>query len=72
MAELASLHLDLRHLTDTITLRVNFDGLPLFRSTNVSLWPILGRIKEIPNSNVFVIGLYSGVAKPSHLQEYSS
>lgn len=36
----------------------------------MSLWPILGRIKEIPNSNVFMIGLYSGVTKPSNVQEY--
>ncbi|KAA0702512.1 hypothetical protein E1301_Tti021314 [Triplophysa tibetana] len=39
--ELASLDFDLRDLTDTLTLRVNIDGLPLFRSNNVSLWPIL-------------------------------
>ncbi|XP_051967505.1 uncharacterized protein LOC127632781 isoform X1 [Xyrauchen texanus] len=70
LAELASLDFDLRDLTDTLTLRVNIDGLPLFRSNNVSLWPILSRIKEIPNSNVFVIGLYSGVIKPSNVQEY--
>lgn len=66
VAELASLDFD---LTDTLTLKVNIDGLPLFRSTNVSLWPILGRIKESPNSNVFMIDLYSGVTKPAHLQE---
>jgi len=70
LAELASLDFDLRDLTNTLTLRVKIDGLPLFRSNNVSLWPILGRIKEIPNSNVFVIGLYSGVTKPSNVQEY--
>ncbi len=67
---MASLDFDLRVLTDTLTLRINIDGLPLFRSTTLSLWPILARIKEIPNSNVFMIGLYSGVTKPSQLQEY--
>ncbi len=70
VAELASLDFDLRVLTDTLTLRIHMDGLPLFRSTTLSLWPILARIKEIPNSNVFMIGLYSGVTKPSQLQEY--
>lgn len=58
VAELASLDFDLRDLTDSLTLRINIDGLPLFRSTTLSLWPILARIKEIPNSNVFMIGLY--------------
>lgn len=33
----------------------------------MSVWPILGKIKEVPNSNVFVIGLYSGVTKPTNL-----
>ncbi len=70
VAELASLDFDLRVLTDTLTLRINIDGLPLFRSTTLCLWSILARIKKIPNSNVFMIGLYSGVTKLSQLQEY--
>lgn len=70
VAALENLDFDLKELTDTITLRINVDGLPLFRSNNVSLWPILGRIKEIPNSDVFVIGLYSGMTKPSNVHEY--
>ncbi len=37
VAELASLDFDLRVLTDTLTLRINIDGLPLFRSTILSL-----------------------------------
>ncbi|KAI2645848.1 HTH-type transcriptional regulator GalR [Labeo rohita] len=41
VAELASLDFDLRDLTDSLTLRINIDGLPLFRSTTLSLWPIL-------------------------------
>lgn len=36
----------------------------------MSLWPILGRIKEIPGCSVFVIGVYSGVSKPANVQEY--
>lgn len=45
---------------DTLTLHVNIDGLPLFRSSTVNLWPILGMIKELPDSDPFVIGVYSG------------
>lgn len=43
--------------TDTLTLRVNIDGLPLFRSSKMELWPILAKIKELPRSNVVIIGL---------------
>lgn len=59
----------LGHVPDvtTLTLRINIDGLPLFRSSNMSLWPILGSIKEIPECNVFVIGVYSGRSKPANV-----
>lgn len=30
--------------TDTLTVCVNVDGLPLSRSSNMQLWPILGQI----------------------------
>lgn len=70
VASLELLDFDISELTKNLTIRINIDGLPLFRSNNVSLWPILGKIKEIPNSDVFVIGLYSGNTKPSNVQEY--
>ncbi|KAJ8046375.1 hypothetical protein HOLleu_05025 [Holothuria leucospilota] len=53
-----------------LTLHINIDGIPLFRSSSVALWPILGRIGEITNCVPFVIGLYSGLAKPSSLDEF--
>lgn len=36
----------------------------------MSLWPILGRIKEIPECSVFVIGVYSGASKPTNVHAY--
>lgn len=69
IAELTSLG-HLVNVTDTLTLRINIDGLPLFRSSSMSLWPILGMIKEIPECSVFVIGVYSGASKPANVQEY--
>lgn len=59
------------HLSvDTLTLRVNIDGLPLFKSSKMELWPILAMIKEFPKSGVFIIGLYAGVAKPDSVTKY--
>jgi hypothetical protein len=52
------------------TVQINIDGLPLFRSSNVQLWPILGIVKEPVVSEPFVIGVYDGTSKPSSLQEY--
>lgn len=44
--------------TDKLTVHVNVDGLPLSKSSNMQLWPILGRITELPKTNVFIIGIY--------------
>lgn len=42
--------------TDTIKLQVNIDGLPLFKSSQMQLWPILGKFPF--ESNPFVIGVF--------------
>lgn len=52
-------------------MHINIDGLPLFGSSLVSLWPTLGMIKEFPNSSPFVIGVYCGSTKPNeYLQDF--
>lgn len=56
--------------TDTLTVRVNVDGLPLCRSSNMQLWPILGQIVELPKANVFIIGVYAGPCKPESVNNY--
>ena len=45
-----------RHLYDTgfctengnLTLTVNTDGIPIFKSTSLSLWPVFALINELP------------------------
>ena len=46
-----------------LTLQINIDGIPLFRSSQTSLWPILGMIREICGE-VIPIALFSGQKKP--------
>jgi len=41
----------------TVRLSINIDGLPLYRSSKVDLWPILGRIEE---KKIFPIAVYAG------------
>jgi len=53
----------------TLTLHVNIDGIPLFNSSSVSLWPILGKVSEL-NCDPFVIALYSGANKPKSATEF--
>lgn len=53
-----------------VSLQVNIDGLPLFKSSGAQLWPILGRLVKPVMSKPFVIGLYSGDQKPTSVTEY--
>jgi hypothetical protein len=50
-----------------IELALNIDGLPLFRSSSYSLWPILCSAVNVNPSSVFVVALYGGLAKPANL-----
>ena len=56
---------------DMLTLHIHIDGLPLHRSSNESLTPILALVKEfIPGSDPCVIGVYSGKSKPNPVHDY--
>lgn len=56
--------------SDTITLQVNIDGLPLFKSSGTQMWPILGLVNESRNRSPFMIGLFCGDSKPKDLNEF--
>lgn len=49
--------------------KLNIDGLQLFKSTVSGFWPILAEIQEIPHS-VFIVGLYYGERKPDSPSEF--
>lgn len=51
-----------------ISLQFNIDGLPLFKSSNVQLWPIMCSINRghVP----FIVGMFCGTGKPSPVKEY--
>ena len=59
-------------LAPILSLRINVDGLLLFKSSRLQLWPILGLIKELKELGPFVIVLFSADKKPSSLREYLS
>lgn len=49
--------------TNTLYLQLNIDGLPLFKSSSLCVWPILGLLKDVSNK-VFPIALFCGQGKP--------
>ncbi|OXA37740.1 hypothetical protein Fcan01_27532 [Folsomia candida] len=52
-----------------LKLQVSVDGLPVYKSTNSSFWPILGYFADI-SCAPFVIGLFFGKQKPQNVNEY--
>lgn len=50
-------------------LQLNFDGLPLFKSSSIQFWPILGKLPRL-SKKPFVIALFCGTAKPKTLSDY--
>lgn len=58
-------------LPGDLTLNVNIDGVPLYKSSKQVFWPILGKIVELKNLKPFVIGIYYHEStKPKDLHSY--
>ncbi|XP_071156899.1 uncharacterized protein [Mytilus edulis] len=49
-----------------VSLSFNIDGLPLFKSTNTSLWPVICKV-HIKPVQIFPVALTLGRSKPSNL-----
>ena len=49
---------------NSIQININADGLPLFRSSPVTLWPILFSLRSCTFSKPLPIGVYVGLHKP--------
>ena len=45
-------------LTETLHLHINIDGIPLFKCSSVSLWPILGIFKELKLDRPLPIAIF--------------
>ena len=55
-----------------IQLQINIDGLPLYRSSPVDLWPILCRVilADHTCSKVFPVAIFCGKSKPKSVDEF--
>lgn len=54
----------------TISVTINIDGLPLFKSSKNEFWPILFNIAEMPNVPAMVIGIFCGKTKASDIDSF--
>lgn len=54
----------------SLSLIINMDGLPLFKSSCVNVWPIQCSIPEIPTLKPLVVSLYVGVNNKPDLKEF--
>eukprot|EP00795_Rhopilema_esculentum_P004176 gene4176-20363_t len=51
----------------TIKLNINIDGVPLFKASNIQMWPILSSFNGL---KVFIVALFCGTSKLSSAKEY--
>lgn len=63
---------------NAVSISCNCDGVPVFKSSNFSIWPLQGILNELPikerKENVFLLGLWFGNIKPvitSFLQPFT-
>lgn len=53
-----------------ISVMINIDGLPLFKSSKTEFWPILFNIAEMPKVPAMVIGIFCGKAKTTDIDAF--
>ena len=51
-------------------MQINIDGLPMFKSSSVQFWPILGRTDASVQREPFIVGLFCGKNKSVDVGEY--
>ncbi|OXA40777.1 hypothetical protein Fcan01_24539 [Folsomia candida] len=53
-----------------VKIQINIDGIPLYKSSARQFWPILANLIQL--NEVVVIGIYSGLGKPTDINNFLS
>lgn len=53
--------------SNSVDLFVNIDGVPLFKSSNAQLWPIICRFSD---SEPFIVAVFYGGSKPNSVGDF--
>ena len=56
-----------RNALTVLFLCFNIDGLPIFKSTNTALWPVLCAVRNLTPPKVFPVAVTCGTSKPQNL-----
>lgn len=54
----------------SISININVDGLPIYKSTTKNFWPILVNIHEFPTISPFAVGIFYGNGKPKDVNSF--
>ena len=54
----------------SISININLDGLPVFKSSKIEFWPILFNIHQMPEFPPMVIGIFCGTSKCTDLGQF--
>lgn len=52
----------IENVPEKLSLKINVDGIPISKSSNVECWPILCELKELPKLQPFIVGVYCGTS----------
>ncbi|XP_058820705.1 uncharacterized protein LOC131682907 isoform X3 [Topomyia yanbarensis] len=53
-----------------ISININIDGIPIYKSSKSQFWPILFNIYEIPEAKPMTIAIFFGSSKPESSEEF--
>lgn len=53
-----------------VQLKINVDGLPIFKKDSKQFWPILGLLENDKTAEPFIIGLWVGRSKPQNINDF--
>lgn len=54
----------------SISININIDGLPIYKSASKQFWPVLFNVHEYPKIHPMAIGIFFGESKPNSVEYY--